>query len=60
MTIEVGINQLVKSAEGKGWVTYDDFNETFPDRFFSPDQLDEACIKLRTRDVDIRDVAIEP
>jgi hypothetical protein len=56
MTIERGINQLAELVEKSGYITYDEFNETFPDQSFSQDELAAACVKPRSLDVDIRSV----
>jgi RNA polymerase primary sigma factor len=59
MTIDAGINQLAKLADKKGYVTYDEFNETFPDRRFTSDELEGACVKLHSLDIEIRDIPAE-
>jgi RNA polymerase primary sigma factor len=48
MRIDEGIKKLVELARKRGYVTYDDINNAFPDGSFSPEELDEAYVKLRS------------
>lgn len=53
MTIDEKIKRLVTSAQKLGYVTFDEFNETFSDSLFSGEELDEIYIKLRRLEVEV-------
>lgn len=55
MTVEDRIKSLVDLAQERGYVTYDDVNKTFPDKSFSPDELDEVILRLRNLEIEIVD-----
>ncbi len=55
MRIDEGIKKLVELAEKRGYVTYDDINDAFPDGLFLPEELDEVYVKLRSLDIEIVD-----
>jgi hypothetical protein len=57
MTIDEGIKTLASLAEKRGYITYREINDIFPE--ICGDEMDEVYIKLRTLDIDIRDLAPE-
>lgn len=57
MNLEERISKLITLAKKRGFVAYDEFNETFPDKLFLPEQLDEAFSSLRARHIEILEYA---
>lgn len=55
MTIDDGIKNLTDLAEKRGYITVDDVNTTFPDKSFSPDELDEVMARLRNLEIEVAD-----
>jgi hypothetical protein len=60
MSIDDGINKLTSLFQRRGYITYVDINETFPDLSFSTEELDEIYVKLRNFDVEILEHAPNP
>ena len=51
------VRELLRLAQEQGYLTYGDVNEALPPGFVTPDELDEAYVKLRNLEVDIVDQA---
>ncbi len=51
------VKELVRLAHEQGYLTYNDLNEVLPERFVSPEELDEIYVKLRNLEIEIVDQA---
>jgi RNA polymerase primary sigma factor len=51
------IKELVRLYQEQGYLTYNDINESLPDNFSSPEQIEEIIIQLRNLEIEIVDQA---
>ena len=51
------VKELVRLAQEQGYLTYSDINDSLPDNFITPEELDEIYVKLRNLEVEIVDQA---
>jgi RNA polymerase primary sigma factor len=51
------IKELVRLAQEQGYLTYNDINETLPDNFSRPEEVEEIIIQLRNLEIEIVDQA---
>ena len=54
-TFEDKLKQLIEEGKKDGYLTYDRFNEIFPEECNSPERIDEIFAILDSRGIDLRD-----
>lgn len=61
MGIEDGIKKLARLARERGFVKYEEINDTFPDGAFSPEALDDVYVRLCDLKIEILErVGVDP
>ncbi|MBI4605961.1 MAG: sigma-70 family RNA polymerase sigma factor, partial [Planctomycetes bacterium] len=55
MKMEDKLKQLIEEGKRTGYVTYDRFNEIFPEECNSPDKIDEIFATLDAHNIELRD-----
>ncbi|HZN56600.1 MAG TPA: RNA polymerase sigma factor RpoD, partial [Planctomycetota bacterium] len=55
MKLEDKLKQLIEEGKRQGFVTYDRFNEIFPEECNSPDKIDEIFATLDAHSIELRD-----
>lgn len=53
----VKIKELIKLAEGQGYLTFDDINDAIPDDVVSPEEFESYLVLFRGMDIDIVDAS---
>ncbi|MGQ9590466.1 MAG: RNA polymerase sigma factor RpoD [Planctomycetota bacterium] len=60
MKLEEKLRQIIDEGKRDGYITYDRFNEIFPDECNSPEKIDEIFATLDSHSIELRDEPSSP
>ncbi|MBN1344838.1 MAG: RNA polymerase sigma factor RpoD [Phycisphaerae bacterium] len=55
--VDAVVRELVKRGQGRGWLTWEELNETLPDAAMSPDRLEGILTQLEDNKIEMVDEA---
>ena len=55
--VEVAVNDLIQRGKSRGWLTWEELNETLPDEAISPDRLEGILTQIEDNRIEMIDEA---